>query len=781
MKSKNPKERVYGRKVVDKAATYKEEIEFARENWNHADMQAAVWAFEHGAEQHREAMNAAGFQLAAKENWFPGRYQGELWMGNQITFGPNKILGQNFARPKTFDNKFRAFANPSVLFNRQRKTPGGPPLHPYITVEDRASQLLQHTVARGLHLANDQHWMEWLRSQKDPATGKPIAIKPKLVQGNIEGEDPDTGEIVVKKTLVPKPPGPDYTLVRATENGPAMAIRDDYLSAVKMALAPSRITEMPILGTAHRIASMLKHDLLLMLDSFHLMRLGQYSLALGAKDWGKSLGYKRGISALTWSEGDLPEAVAKGLVSKEAADWALQKVPVFNPNGTVKRYETRHARIREALLRGMNAAANADTLYRDAIQNTPFVGEMWSKMLSPANKFIFDKVTPGMIAESFIKNFERLHKANPKIPYDALMRDVIRDTNVFYGNLGRQGFFKHPTFRDLASIVILAPLWREGLLRKEAMFWSRASGLSYLRGRRGMGADAYMGTLGRGVAMGLGAWFAAAQVINLISKGHPTWQNEEEGHALDAWIPTPFGKEGSGVWISTLGVFAELSHDLIRLLETKPKAWDAVTQVSANSMGPIGRLSRILATGKSPTGQEYSTTGGVLWGATKELLPVPISLGTPLKALGVGAPLRPGEGLQRGIATLTGTKSSLATRPTQDIQRKAEKWLRSEGLKFEPMTFSPTDQASYAKLRGAVRNDDTKGARKVLEELRQHKTDAQILHALKVFSRHPFTGTLKNERQFLYSLDNKDLDLYQRATQERFETFEKAADLVLSQ
>src|SRR5436190_605119 len=578
MKSKNPKERVYGRKVVDKAATYKEEIEFARENWNHADMQAAVWAFEHGAEQHREAMNAAGFQLASKENWFPGRYQGELWMGNQITFGPNKILGQNFARPKTFDNKFRAFANPSVLFNRQRKTPGGPPLHPYITVEDRASQLLQHTVARGLHLANDQHWMEWLRSQKDPATGKPIAIKPKLVQGNIEGEDPDTGEIVVKKTLVPKPPGPDYTLVRATENGPAMAIRDDYLSAVKMALAPSRITEMPILGTAHRIASMLKHDLLLMLDSFHLMRLGQYSLALGAKDWGKSLGYKRGISALTWSEGDLPEAVAKGLVSKEAADWALQKVPVFNPNGTVKRYETRHARIREALLRGMNAAANADTLYRDAIQNTPFVGEMWSKMLSPANKFIFDKVTPGMIAESFIKNFERLHKANPKIPYDALMRDVIRDTNVFYGNLGRQGFFKHPTFRDLASIVILAPLWREGLLRKEAMFWSRASGLSYLRGRRGMGADAYMGTLGRGVAMGLGAWFAAAQVINLISKGHPTWQNEEEGHALDAWIPTPFGKEGSGVWISTLGVFAELSHDLIHLLETKPRAWDALTQ-----------------------------------------------------------------------------------------------------------------------------------------------------------------------------------------------------------
>jgi hypothetical protein len=97
------------------------------------------------------------------------------------------------------------------------------------------------------------------------------------------------------------------------------------------------------------------------------------------------------------------------------------------------------------------------------------------------------------------------------------------------------------------------------------------------------------------------------------------------------------------------------------------------------------------------------------------------------------------------------------------------------------MAFVPTDEASFAKLRGAVRNDDIKGARKVLEQLRAHKTDNEILHALKVFSRHPFTGTLKNERAFLYSLSNKDLSLYQLATQEKFETYEKCAALILSQ
>jgi hypothetical protein len=573
-------------------------------------------------------------------------------------------------------------------------------------------------------------------------------------------------------------------LVRATPNGPAMAIREDYRHAVEMVLAPSRISEMPLAREAHIVASMLKHDLLLMLDTFHIARLGQYSLALGAKDWGKSLGWKNGISALTWSEAEMGEAAQKGFITQENVDWAKEQVPVFNTNGTVKRYETRHARIQEALRRGLNSATNADTLYRDAIQNTPFVGELMSKGLGPVNKLIFDKITPGMISESFIKNFERLHKANPKIPYNDLMRDVIRDTNVFYGNLGKQGWFKSSTYRDLASIVILAPLWREGLLRKEAMFYSRLTGLSALMGRKGYNpwpGSAYMGTLGRGVAAGLGTWFALAQVINLISKGHPTWQNEEDGHSLDAWIPTPFGKEGSGVWISTLGVFAELTHDLIRLTETKSKTWDAITQMGANAMGPIGRLAHILTSGASPTGAKYTTTGGVLWGATKELLPAPISLTAPLRLAGVGPALRPGEGLQRLIATATGTKSTLGTRPSQDIQRKATDWLRREGLKYEPMAFVPTDEASYAKLRGAVRNDDIKGARKVLEQLRAHKTDNEILHALKVFSRHPFTGTLKNERAWLYSMDNKTLDLYQKAVQEKFETYEACANLVLSQ
>src|SRR4029077_18403056 len=101
---------------------------------------------------------------------------------------------------------------------------------------------------------------------------------------------------------------------------------------------PSRIAELnPVVREAHRVASMLKHGLVLMLDTFHIARLGQYSMALGSKDWGKSLGFKNGISALTWSEAQLPEAVEKGLVSKEAMDWALEKVPVYRPDGTVKR------------------------------------------------------------------------------------------------------------------------------------------------------------------------------------------------------------------------------------------------------------------------------------------------------------------------------------------------------------------------------------------------------------------------------------------------------------
>ena len=107
---------------------------------------------------------------------------------------------------------------------------------------------------------------------------------------------------------------------------------------------------------------------------------------------------------------------------------------------------------------------------------------------------------------------------------------------------------------------------------------------------------------------------ALTQVVNLITRGQPTWMNQEKEHKWDADF-------GNNVWLSPLAVFNELTGDLLRLGQTKPKAWDAVQQVGENKLGFFGRAGIVLITGKSYNGEYQSTTAGVLQNAASQLVP----------------------------------------------------------------------------------------------------------------------------------------------------------------
>src|SRR6185369_16876828 len=137
----------------------------------------------------------------------------------------------------------------------------------------------------------------------------------------------------------------------------------------------------------------------------------------------------------------------------------------------------------DLIFSGLNATRITDALYRDAVQKIPFIGETWHKMLNPINRWTFDKITPGLIVEGAVRNFERMNAAHPDIPHSKLIRDVVTDINTYYGNMGRQGVFKNPVFRDLAQIFLLAPQWIEGLIGKETRFLGRVTGISNLTGR----------------------------------------------------------------------------------------------------------------------------------------------------------------------------------------------------------------------------------------------------------------------------------------------------------
>ena len=169
---------------------------------------------------------------------------------------------------------------------------------------------------------------------------------------------------------------------------------------------------------------------------------------------------------------------------------------------------------------------------------------------------------------------------------------------------------------------------------------------------------------------------------------------------------------------------------------------------------------------------------------------MPISVGAGIKELAYQAgagrilpgvtPAKPGTTLQRGMS-LVGVKSELGRRAEDDIARLADKFLVSEGLKYQPLQMVPTTDPTYAKLRGAIKNKDFGGAKRILNGLRQHRTDEQIVHAMKLASQRPFTGSHKAENLFLYSLTDYQQDLYSKAQENRAEIYNSFLEWFTSQ
>jgi hypothetical protein len=436
---------------------------------------------------------------------------------------------------------------------------------------------------------------------------------------------------------------------------------------------------------------------------------------------------------------------------------------------------TRQQIAREFVHNGLNAAKITDALYKDAVQRIPFIGEKYHKLIAPYNRWLFDRFVPGLITEAAVREFVKSNADNPKVPVNKLIKDIARDTNVFYGNMGRQGIFRSATFRDLAQLTLLAPMWQEGLLQKEMRFASRITGLSYAMGRRNV---PYFGLLGKGMARGLGAYLVGTQLINLVTRRQFTWQNEEEGRKLAAWVPT--GSEGEGFWIDPLSVFGEVTHDLIRLSQTKPKVWDAILQMGENRMGPVGKMEQILRTGVSPTGEAYSTTGALLRGAGAQLTPSPISFATPARALGhavapsLVSPNPPGRLPRQLMASALGLKVQPSTTATQQVFAKSRAFMEREGLTKETSWRQQmTDDPGYAKLRSAIRIGDDKEAKRQFDAMSRTHTPLQIAQAMKIWARRPFTGAHKTEKLFISGLDDRELDLYSKAVEEKMDTLTK--------
>ena len=711
-------------------AKLRAEVEFAKAHWGNPELVNTAMQASVVLDKLFDQRVQAGFGTKFREDFLPGRYDGEFVDNDSVSFfGQSRgLLGMRSGEPKTFDSYYHAAQEGS-----------------YIPATRDIATLVGNSVKQAQRRINRDAWMESWKDVKDLATGKPFAKDP--VKNKPGSRSPYSS------------PGEDYKLV--TVGGKTMAVlKGDGVRLVRQLTDPSFVQDWAVSRFALETGQWLKHTLL-MGDFFHLFRIGYYSASI----MGSKAGMTPGWAALHFREADIPRAVEKGVLSESAAKWLTEKLPTnFNGKlGTATRISLSNRFLHE----GLNVGQIQDAIYKDLSKNVPLFGGY--------NRFLFDKFTRGLMMRSALEEYQRKMAIDPKADSQTVMRETAYDLNVFFGSLGKQSWIKSAGWQDIARIFLLAPQWQEALLRKElAIPKSIGRSIADRSPQRLLeGRD----TAARGIARGLVTMLVMTQVANLITRRHPTWENKEEGQKWSADM-------GDGVFISLLSVFNEVSHDLIRLHETKRNNWDVIKQIGSNKLGFWGRVATVLATSRKPTGEAITTTGGVLGEAAKQLVPVPITFGKIAQAAGNVAtggripPLEPGQAYRQALAT-AGFKGEIAQQPLRQIQMQASRFMQDSGLRPQTAITIPTDEPSYAKLRHSIQIGDERGAARILNELRKTHPEGHIIQVMNQWARRPFTGGYNTENMFLDSLDDDGRKTYDKAQQQKMDLLNKWVDFYI--
>ncbi len=680
------------------------ELEFAKVHWDNIELRQTAESTKKELDHIYDLKRKHGVQLDYSEDYLPGRYDGDLVTRDRVFLGPKNILGGKSSATKSFPTYYHAAQ-----------------AGPYIPASNDIASLVESSVRQGLGSVNKQLWWDQLKTMKDEGSGMLISMPGKDSYG---------------KTTAPTP---DYVAFRTPSGGTAYILKT-YEGLIHQLVDPSAVTNWAVSRAALNAGQFLKHTVLLG-DVFHLSRLMYYSLAVS----GVKANARTGFAALEMREKDIPRAVEKGIIDKSIATWLNEKLPFFE-NGQTSTI-TRHGLSSLFQRSGLNVGQIQDALYKDLVKEVPVFGAY--------NKWLFGRFTRGLMLDAAVNEYARLGKLDPQKDSSQVVREIAKDLNFFYGSIGRQGWIKSATFRDLSRMILLAPQWQEGLIKKES---------SLLRGftspRRALtGRD----TSFRAMARGMLSMFVMAQVLNMMIRRQPTWDNKEPDHKWDADI-------GLGMWLSPLAVFNELTADLVRYNETKPKVFDAIQQVGENKLGFMGRMAMVMATGKSPSGTVPSTTAGVLGTIASQAAPSPISFGPAIRGISHAIapslvdPNRPGRLLQSAYSS-SGLKTHRGLDAEQMVRLSAAKFRKEHGIQVPTMEYS--DEPSYSELRYNLKNGNEAGARKILEGLLKTKTKQQISVALHNFSRMLFTGSIAGERLWIHGMTPDERQVYNEGLKQR--------------
>lgn len=466
-------------------------------------------------------------------------------------------------------------------------------------------------ITAGERLRQHKKFLNLLMATNSPTDGRPII-----------------GELVMRPVIsggfeATVPMG--YTVVNAA--GRPIPVHNDFAALFKDLYGNSAIRNTAAGRAILKFAAIAKHGTLVF-DTFHVGRVSYKQAVTGGglpiqfRKGGVAWNIHYGRALIEFSNDELDNAVSRGEITKEEAGYARKNRVPFN----------------ELLAAGLNIGRVADNLLDQARLHIP--------VISTFNDWLFGKLSRSAMAQTALIAYDRNLKSGKFKTKAEAARQTAKEMNEIFGNLQNQGIFKSRTLQDIARLILLAPQWTESQFKYEGraygqilkgIFTGGGGGnppIDPATGRPMMNPDGTPAKASRGAgnaaicfAMGVAALLLVNQVINYLTRGKSTFENDEPGHKLDAWIPGGM----RGFWFNPFEIAGEYAHAAMKYIAQHEAPFDAAVHIASNKLSPLSRGIKEAVSGRDYAGRRFLDNWDRTRSAVTSALPMPMPLGPVLE------------------------------------------------------------------------------------------------------------------------------------------------------
>lgn len=503
--------------------------------------------------------------------------------------------------------------------------------------------------------------VELMRSRV--ARGQQVYVQSKVFMDNARKLKDDKGNPVIgtyKEVSRGEGHAPDYQVPEGYKEVKIgmheVPVLKDYADTLQALTSPSWFMQSAVGRGLMETRGVGKH-LTLGFDTFHMGRLAMFAAAskLGTGHM-PVFSPKKGVMLLDNTVEELNAKAKAGQIDAKDLPELVEKKRIIDLG----------------IKTGFNAGRVVDQFNQHWTEKIPVSGQF--------QHYLFNHFQRGVMADVYTTAFDAYKKQMPGHTDAAVARQLSKDLNDVFGTRGRQGWVKSRTGQDLLSLFFLAPQWTEGRIASDV---GAVTGTAKAVGQVLQGKKPALNMQSRVVGTTILAYMLGNQVINMMTTGHSTFDNED-GHKLDAFIPDVMSGS-TGYWLNPTSNAEEVFHTLHKSMEKEGgDAWQAWLDFMGGRLSTIARPIGVGVTGKQYgitgpdvprlDGEKFSIKGpsgaAKFKGMVKAAIPIPIGVPELINEMS-GTPNQQDE---KQMLSRIGLKVDSATNPPADKKTKSKKY-----------------------------------------------------------------------------------------------------------